>query len=47
VTRAAMGAAGRLRVIDQFSVETMVARTVDVYSNRVVQSPASVVQRSS
>ena len=47
VTRAAMGAAGRLRVIDQFSVETMVTRTVDVYSNRVVQSPASVVQRSS
>ena len=33
--RAAMGAAGRARVVDDFSVETMVAKTLDVYRNRV------------
>jgi len=33
--RASMGAAGRLRVVDAFSIETMVAKTLDVYKNRV------------
>jgi L-malate glycosyltransferase len=33
--RASMGAAGRARVVDAFSIETMVAKTLDVYKNRV------------
>jgi hypothetical protein len=38
-----MGAAGRVRVVEAFSVETMVARTLDVYRTRVVQGPESGV----
>jgi glycosyltransferase involved in cell wall biosynthesis len=42
--RASMGAAGRVRVVDSFSVETMVARTLEVYKARVVHGPGSGVQ---
>lgn len=36
--RAAMGAAGRARVVDAFSVETMVTKTLEVYQPRAGQA---------